>query len=192
LTVAEIIGQVWLAAGELAGDGDGETATGKNRITNIVLMGMGEPLLNFDNVVAAIKLMVDDCAFGLSMRRVTLSTAGLVPAIDRLAESCPVSLAVSLHAPADALRDQLVPLNKKYPIAELLAACRRYVAGRPRARITFEYVLLAGVNDRPAHGARVGEVARRLAGQGEFDSVQPVAGHRLPPPVGGRGRAIPR
>lgn len=150
LTVAEIIGQVWVAAGELAGDGDGEAATDKTRITNIVLMGMGEPLLNFDAVVAAMRLMLDDCAFGLSKRRVTLSTAGLVPAIDRLGDACPVSLAVSLHAPDDALRDQLVPLNKKYPIAELLAACRRYAAARPRTRITFEYVLLAGVNDSAA------------------------------------------
>jgi len=181
LTVDEIIGQVWVAARELAGDGetpsrhprvllsgggdgnvgDGEVAgDGENdgdgeaaanpRITNIVLMGMGEPLLNFDNVVAAIRLMVDDSAFGLSKRRVTLSTAGLVPAIDRLAQSCPVSLAVSLHAPADALREQLVPLNKKYPIRQLLAACRRYAAARPRTRITFEYVLLAGVNDGAA------------------------------------------
>ncbi|MDD9811758.1 MAG: radical SAM protein [Gammaproteobacteria bacterium] len=182
LTVDEIIGQVWVAAGELAGDRDidgdgvdgdhgdrdidgdgvdgdpgdgdgdhgrGETKT-KTAITNIVLMGMGEPLLNFDAVVAALRLMLDDCAFGLSKRRVTLSTAGLVPAIDRLASACPVSLAVSLHAPDDALREQLVPLNKKYPIAELLAACRRYAAARPRTRITFEYVLLAGVNDSSA------------------------------------------
>lgn len=161
LTVDEIIGQVWVAAGELAGGdrdidddgGDGDHGRGnetKTAITNIVLMGMGEPLLNFDAVVTALRLMLDDCAFGLSKRRVTLSTAGLVPAIDRLAAACPVSLAVSLHAPDDALREQLVPLNKKYPIAELLAACRRYAAARPRTRITFEYVLLAGVNDSPA------------------------------------------
>lgn len=166
LTVAEIIGQVWVAAGELAcdggdaGDGDGDSdGEIPARITNIVLMGMGEPLLNFDAVVAAMRLMLDDCAFGLSKRRVTLSTAGLVPAIDRLGDACPVSLAVSLHAPDNALRDQLVPLNKKYPIAELLAACRRYAAARPRTRITFEYVLLAGVNDSAAQARAL---ARRL------------------------------
>jgi 23S rRNA (adenine2503-C2)-methyltransferase len=120
---------------------------------------MGEPLLNFDNVVPAMHIMLDDMAYGLSKRRVTLSTAGVVPMLDRLREACPVSLAVSLHAPNDALRDQLVPLNKKYPIAELLAACRRYVAGDGRRRVTFEYVMLAGVNDTPEHAR---ELARLL------------------------------
>jgi len=110
---------------------------------------MGEPLLNFDNVVAAMKLMLDDMAYGLSKRRVTLSTAGMVPMLERLRAECPVSLAVSLHATRDALRDELVPLNRKYPIRELLEACRRYVEGEGRRRITFEYIMLAGVNDRP-------------------------------------------
>ena len=110
-------------------------------------MGMGEPLANFENVVTALDLMLDDNAYGLSRRRVTVSTSGLVPAMDRLRERCPVALAVSLHAPNDALRDQLVPINKKYPIKELLAACQRYLQSAPRDFITFEYVMLDGVND---------------------------------------------
>lgn len=146
LGVAEIIGQLWLARKLLDGD-----AAGSSRITNVVMMGMGEPLLNFENVVAAMQLMLDDHAYGLSKRRVTLSTAGLVPGIDRLREHCQVSLAVSLHAPTDELRNVLVPLNKKYPIRELLAACRRYVDGAPRRRVTFEYVMLDGINDSVAH-----------------------------------------
>lgn len=177
LTVDEIIGQVWVGNRALPAmnppSGAGrEThaapqpatgATNATRVTNVVMMGMGEPLLNFDNVVSAMDLMMDDCSFGLSRRRVTLSTAGLVPAIARLGETCPVSLAVSLHAPDDKLRDQLVPLNKKYPIVQLLAACRRY-AGAPnqrhgRRQITFEYVMLKGVNDSPA---QAGALARIL------------------------------
>jgi 23S rRNA (adenine2503-C2)-methyltransferase len=117
----------------------------------VVLMGMGEPLLNFDNVVSAIRLMLDDFAYGLSKRRVTLSTSGVVPVMDRLREACDVSLAVSLHATDDALRDQLVPINRKYPLTELLAACKRYVDREGRRKITFEYVMLDGVNDTPAH-----------------------------------------
>ncbi len=154
LTSAEIIAQVWVTNRALNRDPKGERI-----ITNVVMMGMGEPLLNFDNVLPAMQIMLDDMAYGLSKRRVTLSTAGVVPMLDRLREACPVSLAVSLHAPNDALRDQLVPLNKKYPIAELLAACRRYVAGDNRRRVTFEYVMLAGVNDTPAHAR---ELARLL------------------------------
>ncbi len=145
LTVAEIIGQVWIANRALGRDPRGERI-----ITNVVMMGMGEPLLNFDNVVKAMNLMVDDLGYGLSKRRVTLSTAGVIPALDRLHAVSPVSLAVSLHAPNDALRNELVPLNKKYPISELLAACRRYVAGETRRRVTFEYVMLDGINDSPA------------------------------------------
>ncbi len=142
LEAAEIIAQLWVANRALGRDPRGERL-----ITNVVMMGMGEPLLNFDNVIAAMQLMLDDMAYGLSRRRVTLSTAGVVPAIDRLRDTCHVSLAVSLHAPNDALRDRLVPLNRKYPIAELLDACRRYVAGDGGRRVTFEYVMLAGVND---------------------------------------------
>jgi 23S rRNA (adenine2503-C2)-methyltransferase len=146
LTVAEIISQLLVANRALGRDPKGDRI-----ITNVVLMGMGEPLLNFDNVLPAMRLMLDDYAYGLSRRRVTLSTAGVVPILERLREECPVSLAVSLHAPNDALRDQLVPLNKKYPIQELLEACRRYCADSPRSRVTFEYVMLEGINDSIEH-----------------------------------------
>ena len=155
LGVAEIVGQLWRARQLI----DGDNAE-RSKITNVVMMGMGEPLLNFENVVAAMQLMLDDHAYGLSKRRVTLSTAGLVPGIDRLRERCQVSLAVSLHAPTDDLRNVLVPLNKKYPIHELLAACRRYVDGAPRRRVTFEYVMLDSVNDSVAHARAL---ARLLA-----------------------------
>ena len=142
LTVAEIVGQLWHASRSLAG------GLGIERpVTNVVMMGMGEPLANFDNVVAAMQLMLDDHAYGISRRRLTLSTSGLVPAMDRLRDACPVALAVSLHAPNDALRDQLVPINRKYPIRELLAACVRYIEKAPRDFVTFEYVMLEGVND---------------------------------------------
>ncbi|MDP2155523.1 MAG: 23S rRNA (adenine(2503)-C(2))-methyltransferase RlmN [Sulfuricella sp.] len=146
LSVAEIIGQLWWANKAL-----GCTPRNERVIGNVVLMGMGEPLLNFDNTVTALHLMLDDNAYGLSRRRVTVSTSGIVPAMDRLREQCPVALAVSLHAPNDALRDILVPINKKYPLSELMAACRRYVVDAPRDFITFEYVMLDGVNDSPAH-----------------------------------------
>jgi len=142
LTTAEIIGQLWLANRELGKDVDGNW-----KISNVVLMGMGEPLLNFDSVASALRLMLDDHAYGLSRRRVTVSTSGIVPAMDRLRDECPVALAVSLHAPNDKLRDELVPINRKYPLKELLAACRRYLEKAPRDFITFEYVLLDGVND---------------------------------------------
>ena len=151
LTTAEIIGQLWhanrvLGAVKQPGVGD----SGERVISNVVLMGMGEPLANFDNVVAALKLMLDDNAYGLSRRRVTVSTAGLVPAMDRLRAEVPVALAVSLHAPTDTLRDELVPINRKYPLRELMAACQRYLEDAPRDFITFEYVLLAGINDSDA------------------------------------------
>jgi len=142
LTVAEIIGQLWWANRALGASADSERI-----ISNVVMMGMGEPLANFDNVVSALRLMLDDNAYGLSRRRVTVSTSGIVPAIDRLGEACPVALAVSLHAGFDALRDELVPINKKYPLKALLAACNRYLAFAPRDFITFEYVMLDGVND---------------------------------------------
>ena len=126
-------------------------ATGRAPITNVVMMGMGEPLANFDNVVPALRLFLDDNAYGLSRRRVTLSTSGLVPWIDRLRDECPVALAVSLHAATDALRDRLVPINRRHPLADLMAACLRYLDRAPRDFITFEYVMLDGVNDQPAH-----------------------------------------
>jgi 23S rRNA (adenine2503-C2)-methyltransferase len=145
LSTAEIIGQLWIANREL-----GAVPGGERVVSNVVLMGMGEPLLNFEATVAALKLMIDDDAYGLSRRRVTLSTSGIVPMIDRLREECPVALAVSLHAPNDALRDRLMPINRQYPLAELLAACARYLDRAPRDFITFEYVMLDGVNDGEA------------------------------------------
>ncbi|MBI1965874.1 MAG: 23S rRNA (adenine(2503)-C(2))-methyltransferase RlmN [Betaproteobacteria bacterium] len=145
LTAEEIIGQLWLAARVLRSD-----LAVERPISNVVMMGMGEPLANFDNVAAAMRLMLDDTAYGLSRRRVTLSTAGLVPGIERLREECPVALAVSLHAPNDGLRNELVPLNRKYPLKVLLAACLRYIEKAPRDFVTFEYVMLAGVNDAVA------------------------------------------
>jgi 23S rRNA (adenine2503-C2)-methyltransferase len=163
LSVAEIIGQLWLANRALSG-GEAtdreETSRGvRDRpITNVVMMGMGEPLANFDNVVAAMQLMLDDSAYGLSRRRVTLSTSGLVPTMDRLRDACPVALAVSLHAPNDALRNELVPINRKYPIRELLAACVRYIEKAPRDFVTFEYVMLDGVNDTLAHARELAAV----------------------------------
>jgi 23S rRNA (adenine2503-C2)-methyltransferase len=162
LTTAEIVGQLWHANRALLADG--ATAPwvehGRAPITNVVLMGMGEPLANFDSVVAALSLFLDDNAYGLSRRRVTLSTSGLVPALDRLREACPVALAVSLHAPDDALRDRLVPINRKYPLAQLLAACRRYLERAPRDFVTFEYVMLDGVNDQPAQARALAALVR--------------------------------
>jgi 23S rRNA (adenine2503-C2)-methyltransferase len=160
LSVAEIIGQLWMAnRALLAGDVSAPWAQqGRHPITNVVMMGMGEPLANYDHVVSAMRIMQDDNAYGLSRRRVTLSTSGLVPAIDRLREDCPVALAVSLHAPNDALRDQLVPINRKYPIADLLAACLRYIERAPRDFVTFEYVMLDHVNDAPEQARELAEV----------------------------------
>jgi 23S rRNA (adenine2503-C2)-methyltransferase len=161
LTVAEIIGQLWVAHHGLRGQVNRTTGEMSDRpVTNVVMMGMGEPLANFENVVTALGIMLDDHAYGLSRRRVTVSTSGLVPAMDRLAERCPVALAVSLHAPNDALRDQIVPVNKKYPLRELMAACQRYLVHAPRDFITFEYVMLAGVNDQPEHARQLIELTR--------------------------------
>jgi 23S rRNA (adenine2503-C2)-methyltransferase len=138
LSTSEIIGQLYVAQNRLGADA---------KVTNVVMMGMGEPLLNFDNVVAAMNLMMDDFAYGLSKRRVTISTSGVVPAMYRLTEVCDVSLAVSLHAVRDELRDELVPINKKYPLKELMEACRENAKLAPRRTVTFEYVMLDGVND---------------------------------------------
>ena len=173
LSTAEIIGQLWIASRALARDAGGAPAHGAAKapgaasrgervISNVVMMGMGEPLANFDNVVAAMNLMLDDDAYGLSRRRVTLSTSGIVPAIDRLRDECPVALAVSLHAPNDALRDTLVPINRKYPLAELLAACRRYLDKAPRDFVTFEYVMLEGVNDGAEHARQLISLVREV------------------------------
>ncbi len=156
LSTAEIIGQLWVANRALGFDPKGQRI-----VSNVVMMGMGEPLLNFDNVVRAMDIMMDDFAYGLSKRRVTLSTAGVVPAIDRLREVSDVSLALSLHAPNDKLRDELVPLNKKYPIRDVLAACKRYV-GQDRRRITIEYVMLDGVNDSLQHAQELVRLLKHL------------------------------
>ena len=146
LSTAEIVGQVWVAARHL-----GNVPHKQRRLTNVVMMGMGEPLMNFDNVVRAMSVMRDDLGYGLANKRVTLSTAGLVPQIDRLGEVSDVSLAVSLHAPTDELRSQLVPLNRKYPIAELMDACVRYAQRKRGESVTFEYTLMKDVNDQPEH-----------------------------------------
>ncbi|RMW98903.1 23S rRNA (adenine(2503)-C(2))-methyltransferase RlmN [Allofranklinella schreckenbergeri] len=147
LTAAEIVAQLWYAEHELRR----RHKTSERQISNVVMMGMGEPLQNFGQLVPALRTMLDDNGYGLSRRRVTVSTSGIVPMMDRLAQQVPVALAVSLHAPQDPLRDSLVPLNKKYPLAELMAACRRYLQYAPRDFITFEYCMLAGVNDQPEH-----------------------------------------
>ena len=187
LGVAEIIGQLWWANRQLGKDSasdtlprsgrlreealaalpapDGSAAPCQGRqgnwqISNVVLMGMGEPLLNYDNTVSALRLMLDDHAYGLSRRRVTVSTSGIVPAMDRLRDECPVALAVSLHAPNDKLRDELMPINQKYPLKELLAACRRYLEKAPRDFITFEYVLLDGVNDSEQQARELVQLVR--------------------------------
>jgi 23S rRNA (adenine2503-C2)-methyltransferase len=159
LTTGEIIGQLWLANRALGAVAKG-AETGERVISNVVLMGMGEPLLNYEPVLSALRLMLDDNAYGLSRRRVTLSTSGVVPMMDRLRDDCPVALAVSLHAPNDALRDELVPLNRKYPLAELLAACNRYLDRAPRDFITFEYVMLDGINDSDAQARELVALVR--------------------------------
>ena len=153
LTTAEIVGQLWLA---------NRLLEGARPVTNVVMMGMGEPLLNLDNVIPALRLMLDDNAYGLSRRRVTVSTAGVIPGIDRLRNECPVALAVSLHAPNDALRDRLVPVNRKYPLSELVKACNRYLDKAPRDFITFEYVMLDGVNDRDEHARELVALAGKV------------------------------
>ena len=160
LTTSEIIGQLWLANQALGFDPAGDRI-----ISNVVIMGMGEPLANFEALVPALNLMLDDHAYGLSRRRVTVSTSGIVPAMDRLREACPTALAVSLHAPNDALRDVLVPINQKYPLAELMAACKRYLENAPRDFITFEYCMLDGVNDQPEHAQALIDLVRPRHGE---------------------------
>jgi 23S rRNA (adenine2503-C2)-methyltransferase len=162
LTTAEIVAQLWYAEHALRqrlGRPPSERV-----ISNVVMMGMGEPLQNYAALVPALRVMLDDHGYGLSRRRVTVSTSGVVPMIDRLRDDCPVSLAVSLHAPDDALRDELVPLNRKYPLAELLAACRRYLEAAPRDFITFEYCMLAGANDSDEHAR---QLLRLVHGRGD-------------------------
>ncbi|MDR0578394.1 MAG: 23S rRNA (adenine(2503)-C(2))-methyltransferase RlmN [Candidatus Accumulibacter sp.] len=184
LTAAEIVGQLWRVNRTLgAGPGD------ERKISNVVLMGMGEPLANFENVLTALRLMLDDNAYGLSRRRVTVSTCGLVPGMDRLREECPVALAVSLHAPDDALRDELTPINRKYPLRELMAACLRYLERAPRDFVTFEYVMLDGVNDSEEHARRLLRLTRGVPCKFNLIPFNPFPGslfRRSPPPRVGR------
>jgi 23S rRNA (adenine2503-C2)-methyltransferase len=159
LTAAEIIGQLWLAAKSFNSLGP----QAERVVSNVVFMGMGEPLLNFENVMDAVNLMMDDNAYGMSKRRVTLSTSGVVPMLDELGKHTDVSLAISMHAPNDALRNELVPINRKYPIAQLLASVKRYLDGLPdKRRATIEYTLMDGINDRPEHARELAEVLREI------------------------------
>jgi len=162
LTTGEIIAQLWFAEHFLRN----RLQTDERVISNVVMMGMGEPLQNYGALVPALRVMLDDHGYGLSRRRVTVSTSGVVPMMDRLAQDCPVALAVSLHAPNDALRDHLVPLNRKYPLAELLDACNRYLEHAPRDFITFEYCMLDGVNDQPEHARELIDLVRSHGGRG--------------------------
>ena len=183
LTSAEIIGQLWLVQRELARVGE--------TVTNVVMMGMGEPLLNFDAVVEALSLMTADLAYGLSKRRVTLSTAGVVPGIDRLAGVCDVALAISLHAPDDSLRSELVPLNRRYPIAGLLAAARRYLQVSPGQRhITVEYILIAGVNDALVQARALAKLLRETPCKINLIPCNQVPGVDFTPPSAERQQAF--
>jgi 23S rRNA (adenine2503-C2)-methyltransferase len=191
LSSGEIVGQLWLA-NRLVGarnaasmDPDDEQADDHDRaVTNVVFMGMGEPLLNYEPTLAAIRIMLDDHGYGLSRRRVTVSTSGVVPMMDRLRDDQPVALAVSLHAPTDELRDRLVPLNRKYPLAELMAACRRYLERAPRDFITFEYVMLDGVNDGDEHARQLVELVRDVPCKFNLIPFNPF-------PAAGLGRSAP-
>ena len=160
LSQAEIISQLWLANQKLA---DQYQNQDHKPVTNVVMMGMGEPLANYENVVGALKIMLDDKAYGLSRRRVTVSTSGLVPAIKKLKNDCPVSLAISLHAPNNKIRDEIVPINKKYPLSELLDACKDYLEKAPRDFITFEYVMLKGVNDSDQDALELVDLVKNIA-----------------------------
>lgn len=172
LSTAEIIAQLWIAVQSV-----GQFATTHRKITNVVLMGMGEPLLNYDNVITALHLMMDDNAFGMSKRRVTLSTAGVVPMIDQLAGEIDVALAVSLHATRDNIRDELVPINKKYPIKQLLESCKRFTdAKQQRMRITFEYVMLDGINDRPEHAHELLKLLKNIPAKMNLIPFNPFPG----------------
>lgn len=194
LTTAEIVGQVWLACRELEREaasrriGAAATEAGgdERHVTNVVLMGMGEPLANFRNVVPALAIMLDDFGFDLSRRRVTLSTSGLVPQIYKLAQESNVALAVSLHAPDDALRDELVPINRKHPIAELLQACWHYLDSRGGRSVTFEYVMLEGVNDSPAQARALARLLKGHPAKVNLIPFNPFPGtqfRRSPPAV---------
>ncbi|MFO0233336.1 MAG: 23S rRNA (adenine(2503)-C(2))-methyltransferase RlmN [Burkholderiales bacterium] len=192
LTAGEIVGQLWLAnrllgarAGAVDGDAEDGAPDDHDRIvTNVVFMGMGEPLLNYEATSTALRILLDDHGYGLSRRRVTVSTSGVVPMIDRLRDDVPVALAISLHAPNDALRDHLVPLNRKHPLAELMAACRRYLDRAPRDFVTFEYVMLDGVNDADEHARQLVELVRDVPCKFNLIPFNPVpdSGLRRSPP----------
>lgn len=176
LSTAEIMAQLWYAEHHLRQ----RLGTAERVISNVVMMGMGEPLQNYAALVPALRTMLDDHAYGLSRRRVTVSTSGVVPMMDRLAQDCPVALAVSLHAPNDALRDHLVPLNRKYPLAELLDACLRYLPAAPRDFITFEYCMLDGVNDQREHADQLIALLRQHAGRGVPSKVNLIPFNPFP------------
>jgi len=175
LSTAEIIGQLWLANRLLQGE---------RPVSNVVMMGMGEPLLNLDNLIPALRIMLDDNAYGLSRRRVTVSTSGVIPGMDQLRDECPVALAVSLHAPNDPLRDKLVPVNRKYPLEDLIAACNRYLEKAPRDFITMEYVMLDGVNDADEHAKELVQLAKRVRCKFNLIPFNPF-------PASGFGRSSP-
>jgi 23S rRNA (adenine2503-C2)-methyltransferase len=186
LSTAEIVGQVWLAKRELGEYTAGAVSGDARRVTNVVLMGMGEPLANFRNVVPALRILLDDYGFDLSRRRVTLSTSGLVPQIYKLAEEVNVALAVSLHAPDDELRSELVPINRIHPIAELLAACWHYIDEQNGRSVTFEYVMLDGVNDSPRQARALAELLRGHPAKVNLIPFNPFPGtryNRSPLPV---------
>ncbi len=178
LSTAEIVGQVWVAQRALARIDAANTQSDARRITNIVLMGMGEPLANFRSVLPALRIFLDPLGMALSRRRVTLSTSGLVPQLQRLGEQCNVALAVSLHAPNDTLRNELVPINRKHPIRELLAACWHYAGEQTSRHITFEYVMLDGVNDQPEHARELIALLRRRPAKVNLIPFNPFSGTR--------------
>src|SRR2546421_6510435 len=192
LSTAEMVGQVWLAVRELEGEerqralvaapGAASAPGGERHVSHGVLIGMGEPLANFRNVVPALRILLDDYGFDLSRRRVTLSTSGLVPQIYKLAQETNVALAVSLHAPDDALRNELVPINRKHPIAELLRACWHYLASRCGRSVTFEYVMLAGVNDSPAQARALARLLQGHPAKVNLIPFNPLPGTQYPRP----------
>lgn len=179
LDTHEIVAQLWYANRALGAYAREKGVAEDRVISNVVFMGMGEPLQNYAATLTALRIMLDDNAYGLSRRRVTVSTSGVVPMIDRLREDCPVALAVSLHAPNDALRDELVPLNRKYPLAELMAACSRYLESAPRDFITFEYVMLDGVNDSDRHAEELVELVRTVPCKFNLIPFNPFPGSGL-------------
>ncbi len=174
LTTAEIIGQLWMARNALNATAPRAALQRSSPVTNVGMKGLGEPLLTLANVIPALKLMLDDNAWGLSRRRVTVSTSGVIPGMDRLRDECPVALALSLHAPNDELRNQLVPVNRKYPIRELVKACNRYLEKAPRDFVTMEYVMLEGVNDRDEHARELVELATRVRSKFNLIPFNPI------------------